>query len=142
MKRTKILLFILLFASSLWSQNKDQAAIMQLLDKQVAAWNKGDTKTFMVGYWESDSLMYIGKGGITYGYQTTLESYYKNYADKAAMGTLKFDILEMKPLGKKHQLVVGKWHLTRPEKGDIGGHFSLIFAKMKGKWVIIADHSS
>ena len=96
----------------------------------------------MVGYWESDSLMYIGKNGIKYGYKATLESYYKNYPDKATMGTLKFDILEMKPLGRKYQLVVGKWYLTRPEKGDIGGHFSLVFAKMKGKWVIIADHSS
>jgi Domain of unknown function (DUF4440) len=142
MKNIKLHLFLFLFSTALFAQNKDQTAIMQILNNQVAAWNKGDTKTFMIGYWESDSLMYIGKGGIKYGYKGTLESYYKNYPDKAAMGTLKFDILEMKPMGRKHYLVVGKWFLTRPEKGDIGGLFSLVFNKKQGKWVIIADHSS
>ena len=142
MKKLQLLLFSLFFSTTLFAQSKDQTAIMQILNNQVAAWNRGDTKAFMVGYWEADSLMYIGKGGIKYGYKATLESYYKNYPDKATMGTLKFDILEMKPLGKKHHLVVGKWHLTRPEKGDIGGHFSLVFNKIKEKWVIIADHSS
>jgi hypothetical protein len=142
MKIIKLHLFLFLFSTALFAQNKDQTAIMQILNNQVAAWNKGDTKNFMIGYWESDSLMYIGKGGIKYGYKGTLESYYKNYPDKAAMGTLKFDILEMKPMGRKYYLVVGKWFLTRPEKGDIGGLFSLVFNKKQGKWVIIADHSS
>jgi hypothetical protein len=45
-------------------------------------------------------------------------------------------------LGKKNYFVVGKWHLTRPEKGDLEGHFTLVFEKINGSWVIIADHSS
>jgi hypothetical protein len=142
MKKIKISFLILLFSANLFAQSKDQTAIKQLLDNQVTAWNRGDTKTFMVGYWESDSLLFIGKSGLKHGYKATLDGYTTGYPDKAAMGTLKFDILEMKPLGKKHHLVVGKWHLTRPEKGDIGGHFSLVFNKIKEKWVIIADHSS
>lgn len=120
----------------------DRGAILKLLDNQVTAWNTGNTAQFMVGYWESDSLMYIGKKGITYGYQPTLESYKKNYPDKATMGTLKFDILKMKPLGANYYFVVGKFYLTRPEKGDASGHFSLIFEKIKGRWAIVADHSS
>lgn len=122
--------------------NKDADAIMHVLNTQIAAWNTGNIDQFMVGYWPSDSLMFIGKSGMNQGYQTTLDNYKKGYPDRAAMGTLKFDILKIKPLGKKHCFVVGKWHLVRPEKGDIGGHFSLVFAKQKGKWVIIADHSS
>ncbi|MBL7813494.1 MAG: nuclear transport factor 2 family protein [Saprospiraceae bacterium] len=122
--------------------NKDADAIMHLLDTQIAAWNRGDIDQFMVGYWQSDSLMFIGKSGLNQGYQTTLNNYKRGYPDRATMGTLKFDILKIKPLGKKHCFVVGKWHLTRPEKGDVGGHFSLVFEKIKGKWVIIADHSS
>jgi len=47
----------------------------------------------------------------------------------------------MKPLGKKHYLVVGKWSLKRTV-GDVGGHYTLTFEKQKGKWVVIADHSS
>jgi hypothetical protein len=124
------------------AQNKNEKAILETLAQQINAWNQGDTKNFMIGYWESDSLMFIGKSGITFSHRETLARYQKNYPDKATMGILKFDILRMKPLGKKNYFVVGKWHLTRPEKGDLEGHFTLIFEKIKGIWVIIADHSS
>jgi hypothetical protein len=143
MKKLTILLctFLVLTLSKAQS-NKDGDAIMHVLNTQTTAWNQGNIDQFMVGYWQSDSLMFIGKSGMNQGYQTTLDNYKKGYPDRAAMGTLKFDILKIKPLGKKHCFVVGKWHLARPEKGDVGGHFSLIFEKIKGKWVIIADHSS
>ncbi len=62
----------------------------------------------MNGYWESDSLKFIGKNGITYGYDATLERYKKSYPDVQAMGKLKFDILSMKKLDKKHVFVIGK----------------------------------
>jgi hypothetical protein len=143
MKKSLLLLCALACFLGLNAQsNKDGDAIMKVLNTQISAWNAGNTDQFMVGYWQSDSLMFIGKSGMNQGYQTTLNNYKKNYPDRAAMGTLKFDILKIKPLGKKHCFVVGKWHLTRPEKGDVGGHFSLVFEKQKGKWVIIADHSS
>lgn len=96
----------------------------------------------MKGYWESDSLMYIGKSGVTYGYARTLANYKKNYPDKAAMGTLKFDIIKVEFPSPNVAFVVGKWHLTRPEKGDIGGHYTLLWRKINGEWVIVADHSS
>lgn len=143
MKKLTILLCTLLVLTNSKAQsNKDGDAIMHVLNTQTTAWNQGNIDQFMVGYWQSDSLMFIGKSGMNHGYQTTLDNYKKGYPDRAAMGTLKFDILKIKPLGKKHCFVVGKWHLTRPEKGDVGGHFSLIFEKIKGKWLIIADHSS
>ncbi len=143
MKKSTFLIFSFLWMIGLKAQsNQDGDAIMHVLNTQTTAWNQGNIDQFMVGYWQSDSLMFIGKSGMNHGYQTTLDNYKKGYPDRAAMGTLKFDILKIKPLGKKHCFVVGKWHLTRPEKGDVGGHFSLIFEKIKGKWVIIADHSS
>jgi hypothetical protein len=142
MKSTTFLFLLFFVTNTVLAQNKAEKAILGILDRQTAAWNRGDYENFMVGYWQSDSLMYIGKSGITYGYKTTLSNYRKNYPDKAAMGTLKFDILKLKPLGKKHYFIVGKWHLTRPEKGDIGGHFTLIFEKQNGEWVIVSDHSS
>jgi hypothetical protein len=143
MKRAiHILLFIIASFSINYGQNKDEQAILKTLDNQIEFWNKGNIEQFMVGYLASDSLMFIGSKGMTMGYQSTLDNYKKGYPDRAAMGKLKFDILRLKPMGKKHYFVVGKWHLTRPEKGDIGGHFTLIFEKIKGVWVIVADHSS
>lgn len=124
-----------------FGQNKDQKAIRELLDRQTIAWNKGDISQFMVGYWENDSLMYIGKSGVTYGYQNTLNNYKKNYGDTAQMGKLTFNLKHINKIAPKAYFVVGQWHLTR-SVGDAGGHFLLIFRKMKGKWVVVADHSS
>lgn len=95
----------------------------------------------MQGYWKSDSLKFIGKSGITYGWRATLENYKKSYPDTAAMGKLKFDLLEVKRLSVMYFFVIGKWHLARTD-GDLKGYFTLLFKKIKGTWVIVADHSS
>ena len=130
-----------LISCILFSQSKDEKKILSILDNQTKAWNTGDLEKFMIGYYESDSLMYIGKSGVTYGYDATLKSYKKNYAGPEKMGKLTFDILHLKKLGNKHYLVVGRWSLKRIA-GDVGGYYTLTFEKQKGQWVVIADHSS
>jgi ketosteroid isomerase-like protein len=136
-------LFLLTFilASTAFAQSKDEQTIRTLIEEQRQAWNKGDKEKFMQTYWKSDSLMFIGKSGVTYGWQKTLDNYKKGYPDTAAMGKLDFDLLEVKRLSVMYFFVVGKWHLTR-SIGDVGGHFTLLFKKVKNKWVIVADHSS
>jgi hypothetical protein len=57
------------------------------------------------------------------------------------MGKLSFDILLVKRLSLEYFQVVGKWHLER-SIGNLSGHYTLLFKKINGKWVIIADHSS
>jgi len=142
MKKLLLLLigFYCFVANAQTSDDKKQ--ILNILNRQTKAWNDGKVVDFMNGYWESDSLMYIGKSGVTYGYKSTLERYKKNYPDKSTMGMLKFDIIKVDFISKDVCFVVGKWHLTRSEKGDVGGHYTLLWRKMKGNWVIIADHSS
>ncbi|HEX5667883.1 MAG TPA: nuclear transport factor 2 family protein [Chitinophagaceae bacterium] len=132
---------VLLFSITGYAQDKDKEAILQILDNQTKAWNNGDVENFMVGYWNNDSLMYVGKGGITYGYQPTLENYRKNYGSKEKMGQLTFNILHVKRLSPEYYQVVGKWHLKRTV-GDVGGHYTLLFRKINGEWVIVSDHSS
>lgn len=129
---------------STWGQKlktKDSDAILKVMALQEAAWNQGDLKTFMEGYWKSDSLRFIGKSGITYGWQKTLSNYEKGYPDKAAMGKLRFTILRVESLGKNVAHVTGAWELTR-EKDKPGGYFTLLWRKIDGDWVIVADHSS
>lgn len=123
------------------AQNKTSDKILQVLATQNKAWNEGDLVTFMDSYWKSDSLMFIGKSGVTYGWQNTLDNYKKGYPDTAAMGKLTFDILHVQKLSNQYYSVVGKWFLTR-SIGNVGGHFTLLFQKIKGRWVIISDHSS
>ena len=71
------------------------AAITTVLNNQAIAWNKGDIKGYMQGYWKNDSLKFIGKKGISYGWETTLKHYEKSYPDKATMGILIFEFLSI-----------------------------------------------
>ena len=140
MKKLFVLL-LLLVSVQLFAQSKDESAIRKLLAEQTDSWNRGDVVNFMNGYWENDSLMFIGKSGVTYGWANTLNNYKKGYPDTTAMGKLSFNILSVKTLSKKYYLVVGKWHLKR-SIGDLSGHYTLLFEKINDNWVIIADHSS
>ena len=141
MKKINLLLAVILFISSAFAQSKDELMIRNILAQQTIAWNGGDIENFMEPYWHSDSLMFIGKSGITYGWQKTLDNYKKSYPDAAAMGKLDFTILQTKRLSGLYYSVVGKWHLAR-SIGDISGYFTLLFKKIKNTWVIISDHSS
>jgi hypothetical protein len=135
------LFFLLLSTSIIHAQTKDEMAIRKVLNKQNDAWNRGDIDAFMEGYWKNDSLMFIGKSGVTYGWQNTLNNYKKGYPDTAAMGKLTFTLISVKRLSEKFYRVIGKWFLKR-SMGDVGGHFTLLVEKINGEWVIIEDHSS
>lgn len=137
-----VLLVLTLFvALQSFAQNSDEAKIRGVLAAQTKAWNRGDAEGFMQGYWKSDSLLFIGKSGVTHGWQKTLENYKKGYPDTAAMGKLAFDILSVKKLSPEYAFVIGKWMLKR-SIGDLSGHYTLLFRKIKGQWMIVADHSS
>lgn len=119
----------------------DQSAIQNILRSQDEAWNRGDLEGFMTGYWKNDSLMFVGKSGITYGWNNTLANYRKGYPDTASMGKLRFEIIEMRSISTEASLVVGKWFLAR-SVGNLKGYFTLFLRKINGTWVIVADHSS
>jgi len=144
MKKTILLFSLIFFSSQLtFSQNKDFEKIKDLMTTQSEAWNRGDIDGFMTTYWKSEKLQFIGSKGPTYGWQNTLDNYKKSYPSKEAMGFLSFDIINMDKRSRKVISVVGKWHLRRgADLGDLEGHFLLILKKIKGEWLIVADHSS
>ncbi len=123
------------------AQDQDDKEIMKILSDQTASWNKGDYEGFMKGYWNNDSLMFVGKTSVTYGYQNTLTHYKETYNTPDKMGKLFFEILKVKKLSGEYFFVLGKWFLKR-NSGDIGGHYTLLFRKINGKWLIVCDHSS
>ena len=140
MKKIFFTLFLTGLITSLSAQ-KAETTIRKIMADQELAWNRGDLEGFMQGYWQSDSLRFIGSRGLTYGWQQTLANYKKGYPDTEAMGKLKFTILSVEQLSKRSAYVTGKWRLTR-KAGDLEGHYTLLWKKVKGKWVIVADHSS
>ena len=137
----KLIGFILfIFAGSQLIAQKNSAEVYALMKKQELAWNAGDIEGFMKYYWKNDSLKFIGKSGITYGWQKTLDNYKKNYPDKTAMGKLTFVIKDNEQLSKSSVYIIGSWNLEKEKPA--GGYFTLLWKKIKGEWVIVADHTS
>lgn len=137
-------LFALLFCTtSVFGQkiSKTEQIIRQTMAAQEVAWNRADLVGFMHGYWQSDSLKFIGSRGLTYGWDKTLANYQASYPNAEAMGTLVFTIIKVDVLSKRDAYVIGKWALQR-KKGDLSGHFTLLWKKIDKRWVIVADHSS
>lgn len=131
--------------TELSSEEKEQDLILvqQYMDEQISCWNNGDIPCFMEHYWHSDSLLFIGSKGVTYGWQSTLDNYLESYPDKKNMGILNFDNQIVRHLDDQTIQVIGAWTLDRGEElNDLGGHYSLIWQKKEDKWVIISDHSS
>ena len=89
---------LLLLSFSVNAQTSAEKNIRALLQAQTKAWNSGDLEGFMQTYWKSDSLMFVGKSGVVWGWQQTLDNYKKGYPGKEAMGTLQFDIILVKAL--------------------------------------------
>jgi ketosteroid isomerase-like protein len=139
----RVFLLLGLLTLSLFSraQTQDEVAIRLMLGKQVEAWNKGQIEGYMHGYWEDDSLLFIGKNGPVYGYAQTLARYKKAYPDTDAMGKLTSEIKSLTRLSQDYFFAVGLWSLSR-KGGDLSGSWTLLIRHIGSNWVIVADHSS
>jgi hypothetical protein len=136
-----ILILFLSWCSAASAQSADEKEIVSILNQSTVAWNNGNIDEFMKDYWHNDSVKYVGKSGVTYGYNNILGNYKKYFPDTATMGKLSFDILHVNQLSPEYVFVVGKYIVTRT-KGNASGYYTLLFRKINGKWVIVCDHSS
>jgi ketosteroid isomerase-like protein len=111
------------------------------MSAQQDAWNSGDLKGFMLPYWKNDSLVFIGKSGLTYGWNQTLSNYQKSYPNREAMGRLKFTNIKIQALSEDAYWAVGQWQLFR-KTDTLQGHYTLVWKFIEGEWRIVSDHSS
>jgi len=120
----------------------DREAIVGLLEAQRQAWNRSDLDSFMIGYLESEELVFTSGGNIRRGWQTTLDNYRKNYGSRPeGMGTLEFDVLELRPLGADGAVMLGRFRLVDTPSPS-SGVFTLVFERTAAGWKIVHDHTS
>lgn len=139
MTRLVFLLALVLATGTFADDAKD---IRQVLDDQVAAWNKGDLEGFMKGYWKSKDLTFVSGKDKTRGWDETLARYKKRYqAEGMEMGKLAFSDMQVEALAPGVALVTGQWELTL-SKEKVGGRYTLLFKKFEEGWRIVHDHTS
>ncbi len=118
-----------------------QYDIRNVMKKQQDVWNSGNLEGFMDGYWRSDSLRFLSKDGVTMGWKASLLRYQKAYPSQEAMGQLKFENLRIEVLSGEEAYADGRWNLFR-SSDTLSGHFTLLWKRIDGRWLIVSDHSS
>jgi beta-aspartyl-peptidase (threonine type) len=119
------------------------ASVRTLLDAQVAAWNRGDLEGFMAGYWRSPELVFCSGATVSKGWDATLDRYRKRYqAEGREMGTLRFESLEVQPLGSDAAFARGEYWLRMSDGQQPHGRFTLVLRRLAGAWRIVHDHTS
>jgi pimeloyl-ACP methyl ester carboxylesterase len=120
----------------------ERMAIQAVLERQIAAWNRGDLEGFMATYWKSPELTFFSGKDEQAGWQATLERYRKRYQGEGReMGTLAFSALRIAVIDADHAWVRGRWQLTM-SKETLGGLFTLILRRLPEGWRIVHDHTS
>ncbi len=122
-------------------QTDGATEITSVLMMQQDAWNAGDIEGFMEGYVQSDQLRFASGGDVTFGWDETLNRYQVRYSDRAKMGTLKFEIFDVKTIDETNGLIFGQWTLIR-EADKPSGLFTLHMKKGDAGWKVVSDHTS
>lgn len=121
---------------------EDRAAIEQLLDEQRQAWNRGDLDGFLAAYESSDRLLFTSGTKIRRGFEETRDKYRERYGTATeTMGQLEFELLDVRGVGPRAAIVLGRYRLTAtPEAGE--GVFTIVLERQGDLWRIIHDHTS
>lgn len=119
------------------------AEVRVLLDAQVAAWNRGDLESFMAGYWRSPELVFCSGATVTKGWDATFARYRKRYqSDGREMGRLRFDAVEVFPLGADAAFARGAYRLRMKDGSEPHGLFTLVLRRYPEGLRIVHDHTS
>lgn len=117
--------------------------ITSVLKQQEMAWNQGNLREFLLAYLPNGEITFVGKT-VTRGMDAIRQRYETNYGSPEKMGTLRFDELEIRSLGRDYALVLGRFQLARTAAGggDASGRFTLVAKRTRQGWKFIHDHTS
>lgn len=126
-----------------------EAGAAAVLRRQTEAWNAGDLEAFCSAY--DEDAAFASPTGVTRGRAAVLDRYRKRYPDRAAMGTLRLDVLHARtaadpgasgePARPAAVTIVARWRLSYPEKPEASGLTLLVLRPRGDGWEIVEDAS-
>ena len=130
-----------------------RAALETLLAQQSEAWSRGDLQAFVTAY--AEDALFLSPTGVVQGREAVRARYAARYPDPSAMGTLRLELIELRPIwgveptvlgesepGAVHGAgVVARWTLTRAAGEPLTGTTLLVFRRLAEGWRIVQDAS-
>jgi len=133
--------FVLLASPVAATPTQDRAAILRVISRMEAAWNRGDFKGYMAGFKNPD-VVFVSGGKFQDGWQGTLDHYVRDYGGSAERrGELHFYDMKVDLLAADAAMLIGKYRLVRGKRVTEGVNTRL-FRKFHGKWLITMNHVS
>lgn len=128
------------------SPRDDASAIVRMLEESADEWNRGNLDGFLATYLDSPQTTFVTGTGLVHGKGAIRDRYLAGYWKSGGLPPqlLRFEDLQVRPLGATHALATGRYVLTQREGGAPAGKgiFSLVLVRTGGGWKIIHDHSS
>ncbi len=119
----------------------EKEAIVALIGRMEAAWNRGDFHGYMEGFANPD-VVFVSRGQFQKDWQGTLDHYVRDYGGSVeTRGTLRFFDIKVEMLGPDSAQLISRYQLDRPQNPQDGVNTRLM-RKRDGKWVIALNHVS
>ena len=136
-------LFILIFilAASAQASPAPIKEITDVLQAQVAAWNRGDLDAYMNGYADDRNTEIASGDTITRGWKALRNHYRKKYRGREQMGHVSFPEVRITILSSDAAAVIGRWQLQRPSD-EAHGSFALLMRRRPEGWRIVRDYTA
>ena len=119
----------------------EKQAILGVISRMEAAWNRGDFRGYMEGFANPD-VIFVSRGQFQKDWQGTLDHYIRDYGtSEATRGKLHFFDIKIEILGPDAAQLISRYQLDRPQNPQDGINTRLM-RKRDGKWVIALNHVS
>src|SRR5512138_2875230 len=119
----------------------EKQAILGVISRMEAAWNRGDFRGYMAGFANPD-VIFVSRGQFQQDWQATLDHYIRDYGSSAeTRGTLHFFDIKIEILAPDAAQLISRYQLDRPQHPQDGINTRLM-RKRDGKWVIALNHVS
>ena len=128
-------------AATAASEGAEKEAILALVARMEAAWNRGDFRGYMEGFANPD-VIFVSRGEFQKDWQGTLDHYIRHYGTSdATRGVLHFSDIRIEMLAPDAAQLVSRFRLDRP-KDPLDGISTRLMRKRDGRWVIALNHVS
>ena len=119
----------------------EKQAILGVISRMEAAWNRGDFRGYMEGFANPD-VIFVSRGQFQKDWQGTLDHYIRDYGtSEATRGKLHFFDIKIEILAPDAAQLISRYQLDRPQQPQDGINTRLM-RKRDGKWVIALNHVS